>query len=374
MPEGFLSSEEYDEQAHQLYNAGDYDGALEMLREGLSLYPHAVDLYVGLGYARLAREEFAWARKAFERAVVLDPGHEDALVGLGETLLRFGDRSGALRLFREVRDLGFEEDLELMLTMGRALYRERMYTDARDVFARAAAARPDSGEAAASLGYTLHRLGDEVGAGRQVRRALRLDPDLHDARIYLGHLLYDRGDWEGALREFERVPPVEHWDTLAVWRIMELKRALWHMESGDSRLAPWEARLKELEALEDPIDRLLSEIEAGVEGVSPDVLDPSQLELFHEGTDDGVRVQVRLQDGTMCRGTWLSVVRQMRDATGFSHEGVLEFMRRMAERWHEASGVEIPFQDPETFLRAADEARLLFLDVTAGPEVDEADD
>ena len=44
MPEGFLSSEEYDEQAHQLYNAGDYDGALEMLREGLSLYPHAVDL------------------------------------------------------------------------------------------------------------------------------------------------------------------------------------------------------------------------------------------------------------------------------------------------------------------------------------------
>ena len=370
MPEGFLSSEEYDEQAHQLYNAGDYDGALEMLREGLSLYPHAVDLYVGMGYARLAREEFAWARKAFERAVVLDPGHEDALVGLGETLLRFGDRSGALRLFREVQDLGFEEDLELMLTMGRALYRERMYTEARDVFARAAAARPDSGEAAASLGYTLHRLGDEVGAGRQVRRALRLDPDLHDARIYLGHLLYDRGDWEGALREFERVPPVEHWDTLAVWRIMELKRALWHMESGDSRLAPWEARLKELEALEDPIDRLLAEVEAGVEGGGPEVLDPSQLELFHEEVDDGVRLQVRLQDGTVCRGGWLTVVRQMRDAFGFGHEGVLEFMRRMAERWHEASGVEIPFQDPEAFLRAADDARLLFLDVIDEPEDD----
>ena len=31
MPEGFLSSEEYDEQAHQLYNDGDYDAALEML-------------------------------------------------------------------------------------------------------------------------------------------------------------------------------------------------------------------------------------------------------------------------------------------------------------------------------------------------------
>ena len=31
MPEGFLSSEEYDEQAHKLYNDGDYEGALEML-------------------------------------------------------------------------------------------------------------------------------------------------------------------------------------------------------------------------------------------------------------------------------------------------------------------------------------------------------
>ena len=39
MPERFLSSEEYDEQAHRLYNDGDYDGALEMLKEGLSLYP-----------------------------------------------------------------------------------------------------------------------------------------------------------------------------------------------------------------------------------------------------------------------------------------------------------------------------------------------
>ena len=147
MPEGFLSSEEYDEQAHKLYNDGDYEGALEMLKEGLSLYPNAVELYVGLGYARLAREEYAWARKAFERASVLDPEHEDALVGLGETLLRFGERARALALFGQGADLGYDDDIELMLTMGRALYREAMYAECRDVFAKAAAVRPDSAEA-----------------------------------------------------------------------------------------------------------------------------------------------------------------------------------------------------------------------------------
>lgn len=368
MPEGFLSSEEYDEQAHKLYNEGDYDGALEMLKEGLSLYPNAVELCVGLGYARLAREEYAWARRAFERAHVLDPQHEDALVGLGETLLRFGEREEALQLFGRVAAMGFDDDIELMLTMGRALYREALYGECRDVFAKAAAARPESAEAAASLGYALHRLGDDVGAGRQIRRALRLDPDLHEARIYLGHLLYDRGDWEGSLRELERVPPQEHWDPLAVWRLMELKRAVWHLEAGDGRMAPWEQRLRELEALEDPIDRLLAEVESRMNGgPSGPPLDPSQLELF-EAAANGSEAVVRLLDGHQLRGTWHEIVRQMRDHAGFSHETVAQYMRRLAERWHEQSGVEIPFADPEQFLKAAVGAGLVYLELSKGKE------
>src|SRR3982750_3335407 len=74
----FLSSEEYDERAHQLYNEGQYDDALAVLREGLALYPNSVELHIGVGYARLAREEYAWARRSFEEALVLEPEHEDA--------------------------------------------------------------------------------------------------------------------------------------------------------------------------------------------------------------------------------------------------------------------------------------------------------
>jgi len=366
MPEGFLSSEEYDEAAHKLYNDGDYDGALEMLKEGLSLYPNAVELYVGLGYARLAREEYAWARHAFERAAVLDPSHDDALVGLGEVLLRFGERQEALRLFREVAAKGYDDDVELMLTIGRALYRAAMYADCRDIFAQAAAGRPDSADAAASVGYALHRLGDDVGAGRQIRRALRLDPDLHEARIYLAHLLYDRGDWEAALREFERVPPQEHWDALGVWRLMELKRTLWHLELGDARLAAWEQRLRELEDLDDPIDRLLAEVETrmGSSDGYP-VYDPSQLELFErsQAASEGATHTIRLGNGHLVRGSWQEIVRQMRDQAGFSHESITHYMRRMAERWHEQVGVEVPFTDPESFLRAAVEAGLIRLEV-----------
>lgn len=360
MPDQFLSSEDYDEQAHRLYNEGDYEGALEVLKEGLERYPGAVDLYVGLGYARLAREEFAWARQAFEQALILDSDHEDGLVGMGETVLRFGRRDEALRYFRTVESMGLGDDIDLLLTMGRALYREGLYPEARDFFARACANRPQSSDAAASLGYALHRLGDEVGASRQIRRALRADPDAHEARVYLGHLLYDRGDWEGALREFERVPPPEHWDSLAVWRLIELKRVLWSLEAGDLRLSPWEKRLEDLESYSDPIDQLLSEIESEARRSEIEV-DPRQLELFsaERATREHTVHQVRIPGGQVLRGTAREIVAQMRDGAGFSHETVGQYMRRLAERWHEQLGTDIPFHDPGTFLRAAIEAGIL---------------
>ncbi len=360
----FLSSEEYDERAHRLYNDGDFEGALEMLREGLSLYPNAVELYVGLGYARLAREEFAWARRAFHQALVLDPLHEDALVGMGETLLRLGKRQRALAFFREVQAMGFDRDLDLMLTMGKALYREGLFPDSRDVFSKLVAVHPGSAEGVSSLGYALHRLGDEVGASRHLRRALKLDPDLHEARVYLGHLLYDRGDWEAALREFERVPPAEHWDSLAVWRIIELKRNLWQMESGDARLLPWESRLQDLESLMDPVDQLLAEIESAAKWTPQTTpVDLDQLELFHGASeeDEGSKL-VRLPEGQLLRGTWLEIVRQMRDMAGFAHEPLTEYMKRLAERWHEQRGIEVPSTDPRNFLLAAVRAGLLKLE------------
>ncbi|MEX2526191.1 MAG: tetratricopeptide repeat protein [Gemmatimonadota bacterium] len=359
----FLSSEEYDERAHRLYNEGDYDGALEILKEGLSLYPNAVELSVGLGYARLAREEYAWARAGFSRALVLDPAHEDALVGMGETLLRFGHTDEALALFREVETLGFAEDAELMLTVGRALYREGLHPEARDIFSRISAAHPESPEASASLGYALHRTGDEMGAARQLRRALKLDPQLHEARIYLGHLLYDRGDWSGALMELERVAPQEHWDPLAVWRLMELKRVVHHLDVDDPDLLPWHDRLQELEGLDDPIERLLAEVEATFLGSDNRILDRNQLELFEgSGSDDGAVHQVRLPDGNRLRGSWEGIVRQMRDRAGFSHESLTAYMRRVAEGWHERAGSEVSFHDPESFLRGAVAAGFLILE------------
>ncbi|HEX7051497.1 MAG TPA: tetratricopeptide repeat protein [Longimicrobiales bacterium] len=349
----FLGSEEYDERAHRLYNSGDYDSALDTLKEGLARYPHSVDLHVGLGYTRLAREEFVWAKQSFEAALALDPEHEDALVGLGEALLRFGRQEEALECFERVRRAGCGDDLDLLLSMGRALYREQLYEEAHDIFREATLLHTDNPEAVAGLAYTLHRLGQEGAARRELRRALKLDPAFHEARIYLGHLLYDRGDWKGALRQYERVPPSEQWDSLALWRLLELKRTLGGVPAGDPDLAAWESRLEMLEARTDPVEALLAEIEHGAAeaiGATAEPGDRWAAEPIH---------RVRTRDGQVYTGTWIEIVRQIRDAMGQPDETVAQFMRRWAEDHRARTGEGIPGDDPEAFLRAGERAGYL---------------
>jgi len=369
MSDPFLSSDDYDERAHQLYNDGQYDDALAALREGLTRYPDAVELHVGMGYARLAREEFLWARRAFEEALGLDPGHEDALAGLGEVLLKFGDRAGAAECFHRVLALGFQDDHDLMLQIGRALFRAALLEQARGFFELAVAAHPESAEAAACVGYATHRAGDEGSALSWLRRALELDTSHAEARIYLANLLYDRGEYEAALFHLERTEPDEHVDGLAIWRLVELQRTVYRLPDNDPELVPWNRRLEELAGAAGPDELLLAEIEAT--GPDGQIRDPRQIELFGTLLTElkGMRARpgsggdvhrVTTLAGLTYVGTWEEIVRQMRDDAAEWAGGTLEdYMVASARRGRKQTGVAIPATDPESFLRGSADAGLL---------------
>ena len=365
MPTPFLSSEEYDERAHQLYNEGQYDEALDVLREGLALYPHAVELHVGVGYARLAREEYAWARRSFEEALVLDPEHEDALAGLGEVLLKLGLEDAARKAFHTTLALGYEDDLELMLQIGRALFREGLIEDSKHYFEVAMRQAPDSAEHVALVGYSQHRLGDDDAAISTLRKSLQLDPDHTEARIYLGNILYDRGEYEASLYHLDRSKPEDHWDELGIWRLMELKRTIHRLPDDDPELRKWEERLAELAGDPDDIDEMLAEIEQrAMEEAQNDV---KQLELFgsllselasRKAEPSEVRIMTR--DGRAFRGSWDDIVRQMRDGNAtFTGRSIQDFMLNEARRGLSLTGIVIPTGDPEAFIRGSADAGLL---------------
>lgn len=367
MSDPFLSSDDYAERAHQLYNEGHYDEALGVLRDGLALYPFSVELHLGAAYAQLAREEYAWSRASFEQARALDPNNEEAQAGLGEALLKLGDRSTALWCFDRVLSLGFREDHDLMLQIGRALFREGMLRHARGFFELAADHHPDSSEAAACLGYAVHRLGEEDTALYCLRRALEIDDTHAEARIYLANLLYDRGEYDAALFHFEQTEPHDHLDELGLWRMVELKKSIYRLPAGDPELAPLHQRLAELTHRPDPVDNLLAEVEA----VQPDgtVRDPRQLELFGalvsvlqgmRRRTTGETHRIKTATGVTYAGTWEEIVLQMKadDRAGLG-ASIGQYMERVAKRSRAETGVTIPVTDAESFVLGVAAAGLI---------------
>jgi Tfp pilus assembly protein PilF len=371
----FLSSEEYDERAHQLYNDGQYDEALTVLREGLTLYPNSVELHVGIGYAQLAREEYAWARRSFEQALVLEPEHEDGLAGLGETLLKLGQDEAATRCFHRTLELGYADDVDLMLQVGRSLFREASLRDrtgyfetAKEFFETAVQQVPDSAEAVACVGYAQHRLGDDESAIGSLRRSLQLDTDHAEARIYLANILYDQGEYEAALYHFERTNPDDHWDELGIWRLIELKRSLYHLEENDPELKPWDERLSELAGDIDEVDTMLMELDprSGADTAPAAEAARGQLELF--GTLLSSLAEQRqapehqiivVSDGTGFDGSWEEIVRRMRDEQGNPSHTLREHMSSVSQHGFRETGVRIPTHDAESFIRGSAEAGLL---------------
>jgi tetratricopeptide (TPR) repeat protein len=363
MTEPFRSSDDYDEQAHQLYNEGRYDDALTLLREGLLRHPQSPELHVGVGYAQLASEQYAWARQAFEFALVLDPEHEDALAGLGEVALVLGQVEDAFSAFQKLVDLGYDDDHELMLQVGRALFREGYFVEARRYFELARAHHAESAELAASLGYTAHRLGLEADAFYWLRRALALDDGYAEARVYLANILYDRGENGAALHHFARLRPDDHFDDLGVWRTIELLKVARAVGDDHLELRPWLARLADLGGDASPEDLILAEVES----LQPDGtrLDPNQLELFGTLMRDVPAMQKRpagepaghvieTLDGLVLQGSWDDLLLQLQAVEGAWPDGtVTEFMQAFALRGQAETGVRIPVTTAEAFLRGA---------------------
>ena len=108
------------------------------------------------------------ARRAYLRAIELEPGHADALVNLGRLLHERGD-----------------------------------VADAAERYRRALAIRPGHATAAYNLGVALEDLGRSEEAIDAYRAALRVDDSLADAHYNLAGLDEQAGDRPAALRHLK---------------------------------------------------------------------------------------------------------------------------------------------------------------------------
>jgi hypothetical protein len=273
-------------------------------------------------------------------------------VGQGEALIKMGERGRGFRAFDRVLELGFSDDADLMISIGRVLLREGLFDRSERFLRLAALADPEGTDAPTDLGSVLQQLDRNDEAAEWFDRAIQRDPSNHDARALLGNLLYERGDRREALAQFERIPPPALWDTLTVWRIVELIRAC-EGEASESRISPLLARLEELLAGIRPEDRLLDELVTDLAG--PDDETPGQMDMFRPGAERGVRSG---EDG---RQDWAGIVGAMCRSSAQPERTIRQYMRDTADRIRALTGIDIPHDDPEAFLKASATAGVLHI-------------
>lgn len=319
------------------------------------MYPEAVELRVSLGFTQMAREDFACARREFAAALQLDPDHEDGLAGVGEAHLKLGERARGLAAFERILDLGFARDLDLMLSIGRALVREDLVDHAERFFRLALEADGSSADAAADLAYIFHRRGDREGARRWLDLALERDPENHDVRVLLANDMYESGDRRAALQQYEKIPAGAIWDSLTLWRVIELLRACYGEPDESAVVRPYLERLDVLFDATTPEDRLIEEVVSTLAD-DPDAAGSGQFDLFRPGAESApATVETTARD-------WSGIVRLLCRMSSNPDRTLEQFMEDTADRVQAATGLAIPTDDPGAFLEASARAGVLRLD------------
>ncbi|MCK5505966.1 MAG: tetratricopeptide repeat protein [Thermodesulfovibrionia bacterium] len=82
--------------------------ALKYLKKSTELSPDVSDYHNGLGYSLFFLDRYDEAINAFNRAVILDPGHFDALTGLCIVYAKSGKKEKAMDIYNKLKDLDRE--------------------------------------------------------------------------------------------------------------------------------------------------------------------------------------------------------------------------------------------------------------------------
>jgi hypothetical protein len=139
---------------------------------------------------------------AYRRAIELEPGHREARVNLGVTLLELGDVDGAVEVQRQA--LALDPGLaEAHNNLAAALLAQSRPEEALAALRAALAADPDAPLPHANWGVVHNRRGDLAEAAEGFRRAVALRPQVASLHLNLALTLLQATRFADGWREYE---------------------------------------------------------------------------------------------------------------------------------------------------------------------------
>jgi tetratricopeptide (TPR) repeat protein len=204
--------------------AGDFRTAEHEFASALKTQPAFYPAETSLGYLELARKDAKAALPHFDRALELNPQHDDvsALLGRGQTLLalnRDADAIGAFEmalavdpsqteLARRVEVMKFR-GVEQGLARARDAARAGRLDEAAQAYSAAIASSPDSAFLYRELAGVEKQKGDSEAALEHFRKAATLDPGDAKTLTQIGEILEAAGDFEEAAKAYADAAAIE---------------------------------------------------------------------------------------------------------------------------------------------------------------------
>jgi tetratricopeptide (TPR) repeat protein len=143
------------------------------------------------GVAAFRSGDYAAAADLFAKAEIAAPGSTDALIYQAKSLVHlqnFGAAESALR-----RHVALHPDSqEALYLLGFVLHRENKPKDSLEIYTKAAALQPPTGDDLKVVGLDYVLLNDYPDAIKWLEKAVKLEPGNKDAWYYLGRAYYSR--------------------------------------------------------------------------------------------------------------------------------------------------------------------------------------
>ena len=204
--------------------AGDLKTAEREFAAALKIAPAFYPAETSLGFVELARKDANAALPHFDRALDLNPQHDDvaAFLGRAAALLALNRDAEALaaleaalaadpsqaELGRRIEVLKFR-NVEQGLARARDAARGGRLDEAAQAYTAAIASSPDSAFLYRERAGVEHQNGETDGALEDFRKAAALDPGDAKSIAQIGELLEARGDFEGAAKAYADASAIE---------------------------------------------------------------------------------------------------------------------------------------------------------------------
>ena len=180
-----------------------YADAETVLRQALSLRPDYLVARINLAHVLFDAQDYSGAVDAYHHVLGQDPKHADARAGHIKSLKaldRDEELEGAILM-------ALEDDPNnsgVLLDLGHLLRKKKQFSEAIDVYARAAACGDENPEVFFYWGMLLYDLGRYDAAAEAYGHLLRLDPDNGAAYQGRAEALRRLGRVEESLADFQR--------------------------------------------------------------------------------------------------------------------------------------------------------------------------